>query len=158
MRRLALEKLWPVSADSIRALFDRVYLHESAELGDSLRIIEYMTDDLIRAGVAGREHQTDITDRELITSFAVRPELVFLHSLLPAKETRLSVLFLRRRVEWNEFRVRIVVLLLQREEDRNLLFRLNMLFGSDFCGSEALQRCRTAEQLLSLLQGGSGET
>ena len=157
MRRLALEKLWPVSADSIRVLFDRVYLHESAELGDSLRIIEYMTDDLIRAGVAGREHQTDITDRELITSFAVRPELVFLHSLLPAKETRLSVLFLRRRVEWNEFRVRIVVLLLQREEDRNLLFRLNMLLGSDFCGSEALQRCRTAEQLLSLLQGGSGE-
>lgn len=155
IKMLYLKKIWPIPPGSLEALFSQALWHENAETADRFELIRRMTTDLIREGVAGEEHVSEMIEREKLVSFAVKPGIVFLHALRPAKETRLSVLTLKRRVEWNEFKAYAAVMALFQEEDRNFLFHLKMRLCYESFDMEQLQKCKTKKELLPLLLNGS---
>ncbi|MDO5139378.1 MAG: PTS sugar transporter subunit IIA, partial [Oscillospiraceae bacterium] len=99
---------------------------EQEEARDNMQLISKMVSGYKVAGIAGKEHEDDILHRETISSFAIRNGLVFLHSLIPAKETKLSVVSLKHPIRWSDFKISTVVMGLFRKEDINLLFRLKI--------------------------------
>lgn len=151
VKMLYLKKIWPIPPGSLEALFSHAFWHENAEPADRFQLIERMAADYIREGLAGQEHRTEMIDREKLVSFAVKPGIVFLHARCPAKETRLSFLTLKHRMEWNEFKVHTVVMALFREEDRNFLFHLKMHLCYESFDVEQLQKCKTKQELIPLL-------
>lgn len=154
IKLLCLKKIWPIPPGLLEDLFSRGFWHENAEGADRFALIERMAADHIREGVATEEHLSEMLERENLASFAVKSGLVFLHALRPARETRLSILTLKRRVEWNEFKVYTVVMALFREEDRNLLFHLKMRLCYESYDLEQLQKRKTKQELVPLLLSG----
>ena len=151
IKMLCLKKIWPIPSGSLEALFSHAFWHENAEPADRFRLIEQMMTEYIREGIATKQHQAEMIEREKLASFAVKPGVVFLHALRPAKETKLSFLTLRHRVEWGEFKVYTVVMALFREEDRNLLFHLKMRLCYQSYDLEQLQKCKTKQELMPIL-------
>lgn len=93
----------------------------------------------------------DIVQREARISFCVRPDIVFLHTVLPVPKTQLSVMTLKHRIRWNDFRTAVIVMAMFREEDRNLLFHLNLRFNQADFGAGSLRFLKTKEELLPVL-------
>ena len=151
IRSLAFRKLWPMPDCDLEALLQEAFWHENALFKDRFQIIRTMSADFIQSGIASELYGTDMLEREACTSFAVRSGIVFLHTLLPARETRLSVMSLQNRLEWDEFRVNTVVMLMYTEEDRNLLFHMKSAFYSENFDMERLRELKTKEALLPYL-------
>ena len=142
----SFKKIWPAPPFSIRALFENALWIEGAECTAPLQAIEMLGAGLVRRGIATEQHILDITQREMRSTFATRSGVVFLHSVIPAKETKLSVLTLKHRLRWNDFRVRHVIMAVFGKEDLGLLFHLKVLLTSD-----ALPAADTKEELLEAL-------
>ena len=139
IKLLSFKNIWPVPSCTLRDLLNNAYWTENSEYANCYQIIEKMADDYIRTGTATQEHAIDIATRETRTSFASQQGLVFLHTAIPALETRLAVMTLKHRVRWNDFRISTVVMAMFRKEDINLLFHLKIRFCNHSYNEEALK-------------------
>ena len=148
---LTFKNIWPMPPLSVEALFASAYWHENEEFTDRYQVIDRMTQDYIADGIAGKEHAMDIVQREARISFSVRPDIVFLHTVLPVPKTQLSVMTLKHRIRWNDFRTAVIVMAMFREEDRNLLFHLNLRFNQADFDAGSLRFLKTKEELLPVL-------
>lgn len=128
IKMLAMKSLCPRPEHPFKDLFQNAYWHENEPFTERLPIIETMMDDYIRDEIASEKHLMEILNRESISSFAIENNIVFLHSIIPAKETRLSFMTLAHRVVWDCQKIQMVVMAVFRKEDRALLFYLNNLF------------------------------
>lgn len=128
IKMLAMRSLCPKPKHPFEKLFQNAYWHENEPFTERLPIIEKMMADYIHDGIATEKHMMEILTRESISSFAIENNLVFLHSVIPAKETRLSFMTLAHRIVWSNQKIQMIVMAVFREEDRDLLFYLNNLF------------------------------
>lgn len=128
IKMLAMRAICPEPKHPFEKLFQNAYWHENEPFTERLPIIEKMMADYIHDGIATEKHMMEILTRESISSFAIENNLVFLHSIIPAKETRLSFMTLAHRIIWSSQKIQMVVMAVFREEDRDLLFYLNNLF------------------------------
>ena len=151
IKLMTFKNIWPMPSCVEKNLFASAYWHENREFADRYQIIEAMTADYIRDGIASERHGMDIAQREARLSFCVRQGIVFLHTLLPVPETKLSVMTLKHRIRWDDFRVGIIVMGMFREEDRNLLFHLKIRFCNGLYEEEVLRQLKTKEDMLPLL-------
>lgn len=150
IKLMTFKKIWPLPLNLPKDLFASAYWHENEEYSSRYQVIESMCADYIHDQIATEEHAMDITRREARGTFCVRPGIVLLHTTLPARETKLSVMTLKHRIRWDIFRVGIIVMAMFREEDRNLLFHLKIQFCNGFYDEENLHHLKTKEDLLPL--------
>lgn len=128
IKMLAMKSLCPKPEHTFEKLFQDAYWHENEDITERFSVIETILSDYIRDGIASEEHLMEVLNREAVSSFAVENDLVFLHSIIPAKETKLSFMTLKHRIIWKNQKIQTIVMAVFRKEDRNLLFYLNNLF------------------------------
>lgn len=132
----------------VRLLAD-AHWHEKREPDDKFNVIESMAADFVDSGIVPAEYVTDLLRRESISTFVISPGIVFMHSLVPASETRLSVTTFDHRAIWNSRKIRIVILAAFRPEDAAMLFLLSHAFCSESLDLETLKMLKTKEEIIS---------
>ena len=152
IKLLSFQKIWPMPSLHTEQLFDGAFWRENADARDRFRLIQEMAGDFIREGICEESHLADITEREALVSFAIKPGVVFLFTTRPAKETRLSFVTLRHSLKWNGFKICLAVMAVMRKEDLNLLFRLKIRFCYHTYDTDELMRLKTKEELLPYLK------
>ncbi|MDD3794630.1 MAG: HTH domain-containing protein [Lachnospiraceae bacterium] len=143
----SMNKICPMPPCSVKRLFDTAWWHEKETYTEIFPIIETLASDFIGNGIATEKHLIDILSREAVFSFVVKPGIVFLHSSIPAAETRLSFMTLDHRVIWKEYKIRSIVMAVFRKEEINLLFYLKILFYSTSGDAEKLKSLKTKEEI-----------
>ena len=71
-----------------------------------------------------------------------------MQSLVPAAETRLSVMTLKHRMVWNSHKIRIILMASFRQEDAPLLLGLLHLFYDTHYDADALMKLKTRKDVL----------
>lgn len=107
-----------------------------------------MASDFIQNRLVTSQYLSDILRRESIATCAIGPGILFLHSLVPSKETKLSVVTLDHRIVWNSHKVRIIIMAAFRPDDATSLFRLLHTFYDDSLNIEELQMLKTKKEIL----------
>lgn len=125
------------------------FWHEKQEPDDKFSVIETMAEDFLANQIVPAEYVTDLLRRESITTFAIRPGITFMYSLVPATETRFSVTTFDHRVIWNSHKIRIVVLGTFRPEDTALVFLLKRAFYDESIDIDTLKMLKTKEEIIS---------
>lgn len=133
---------------SLKDLLEHAFWHEKELLSDHFSIIEYMASDFIQSHLVTSQYLSDILRRESIATCAIGPGILFLHSLVPSKETKLSVVTLNHRIVWNSHKVRIIIMAAFRPDDATSLFRLLHTFYDDSLNIEELQMLKTKKEIL----------
>lgn len=128
IKMLAMRSLCPQPSAPTESLFQNAYWHGNKDLTERFPIIEEMMSDFIRDDIASEKHLLEILSRESVSSFAIENNIVFLYSVVPAQETKLSFMTLSHRIVWTTKKIQMVIMAVFCREDRNLLFYLNNLF------------------------------
>ena len=152
IKLLSIRKIWPVPLFSMGQLLEHAFWHEDLEGTSQFVIMEKMAEDYIQAGLAEKQQMLDILQRETVNSFAIKPGLAFVYTILPAAETRLSVCHLKHRIRWNDFKISTVVMAMFAREEINLLFHLKIRFCNQSIDPELLKKSRTKEELIRILK------
>lgn len=147
----SFNKIWKMPPINLEELLRNSFCHENAEITEELRVIEIMMQDFISAGIATGNHLLDISKREALSSYGMKPGLVFVYSILPANETRVSILTLKHRIRWNGFRVSTVVMATFTEEERNLLFHLKIFLCNRNYDPDILRQLKKRDELVDYL-------
>ena len=139
------EQLYPVPSFTLPYLVKNAVWHEKENHKDRNEVLRILASDFDEDPGLKDKLLQDIQDREKITSFVTGRSIVFVHSLLPARKTGLSVMTLDHRIVWNNYKIRIVVLGTFRPEDRTILFHLKHLF----CGHdrEEMRMLKTRQEV-----------
>lgn len=148
-----IRSLCPEPDTNLRELFSSAYWMEDMEYTERFPIIEALAGSFIRDGIATEQHLTDILKRESVSSFLTGPGLVFLHTFLPAQETRLAFMTLRHRVMWNGLKVRTIIMGVFRKEEINLLFQLKYLFNVNVPDTDWLKERKQKEEIIDFFLG-----
>lgn len=151
IKQMSFKNLLSSPPFSLEDLLSDAFWHEDEIFDTPVDIIDRMSSDFISAGIAGEQHRMSVSQRETHASFAIKSGLVFLHTILPAKETKLSVMTLRQRMRWNEYKISTVIMAMFRKEDRNLLFHLKQIFCSKSYDRDLLQKSTGRKALTQLL-------
>lgn len=123
-----IERLCPSPASTPRELLRNAFWHECTSLKTKEDILEMLAEDLADNKLSADCLLADLQKREASTSFVTGPSIVFLHSLIPAERTKLSAMTLDHRIIWNNYKIRLIILGVFREEELPLLFQLKHLF------------------------------
>jgi len=150
IKLLSFNNIWPKTS-SINYLLINAFFHENVDIKDELRLIEIMMQDFITDGIATEEHLLDITKREAISSFGIKPGLFFVYSVLPARKTKLSIMTLKHRMRWNGYRVSTIVMGTFSKEDSTLLFHLKLLLCNRDYDCELLRQLKSKNQIIEYL-------
>ena len=134
-----------------KLLEDAVWIEKTA-FSRRFEIIEEMAGSLIREGIVPPDYEADLLRREAISSFGIRPGLLFLHSLVPAVKTRLAVAIFEHQIIWNSHKIRIAVMGAFRPEDTVLVLKLNQILNDPSVDPEAYGNLRTREEILRFFQ------
>lgn len=129
-------------------LLQDAYWHENQEIRSYFSIIEHMALDFIQDGLANSDFTEDILRREAISSFAFCPGVLFLHSLVQATKTRLSIMVLKHRIVWNGHKIRLIFMASFAPADATLLFELLYRLYGDHYEEDALMALKTKQAVL----------
>lgn len=139
-------------------LLKDAYWHEKGTPGDKFSVIESMAADFVSEGIVPAEYITGLLRRESISTFVITPGIVFMHSLVPAARTQLSITTFDHRVIWNSRKIRIVVLATFRPEEAALLLLLNHAFCNEALDIDTLKMLKTKKEIIRFFTGeGDGE-
>lgn len=133
---------------AVKDLLEHAFWHEKESLSDRFSIIEFMASDFIKNQLVEPQYLSDILRRESISTRAIEPGVLFLHSLVPAVETKLSVTTLDHRIIWNSHKIRIIIMAAFHPDDTSLLFRLLHTFYNDTIDMEVLQMLKTKTEII----------
>ena len=109
---------------SLASLLPDAYWHENIKETNKFSIIEFMSDDFIRDGLVSSRYAEDLLRRESTYTYGFQPGALFLYSLEPAKETRLSVATLKHRIFWNSSKIRVIIMACFAPSNQPLLLKL----------------------------------
>ena len=129
------------AASRTDALLKTIRWHEKASYQTREEVLDALLKDFSDDMDWTARFREDLMQREETTSFVTGPGIVFLHSLLPAPETRLSIMTMDHRVIWNGSKIRIFVLGSFTKGDLPVLLRLKHLFSA--CNREDLRVMKT---------------
>lgn len=135
-----------------KSLIQNAFWYTDKEFEDKLSAIEYLFSGFSVTKIVNESFLTDVLRNESISSFATRPDLVFLYSLIPAAVTQLSIVNLKHRITWNTYKIRTIVLGGFRPEDMSLVFLLNSVFYSPNNFVRLSPDIKTPKDFINILQ------
>ena len=147
-----IEHLCAASDITLGQLLEHAFWHEKEDFTDRFTIIETMAEDFLQNGLTDMSYLSDILRWESIATNATGPGILFLHSLVPAKETRLSVTTLDHRILWNSYKIRIIIMGAFHPDDASLVFRLLHIFYNDKLDLDTLRMLKTKEEIIDFFR------
>ncbi len=147
-----IRRLFPAPRDFLKDLLTGACWHEKEPPISRFDVIETLCGDFLKEGIVGQEYVSDLLRRESVSTFAVRPGLVFMHSLVPAKETRLSVMTFDHRIIWNTHKIRTVIAGAFRPQDAPLLIRLKHIFYDASLDIESFKMLREKKEIIAFFE------
>ena len=147
-----IEHLCASSAKTFGYLLEHAFWHEKMTFSDRFTIIEHMAADFLQTGLVDIPYLSDILRRESISSNATGPGILFLHSLVPAKKTKLSVTTLEHRIVWNNYKIRIIIMAAFHPDDTTLVFRLLHILYNNQLDLETLRMLKTKNEILEFFK------
>lgn len=135
---------------SVKHLLEDAFWHEHVNCTSRFEIIELLVNDFMQNMIVTEAFLTDILRRESLSSNALNHGLIFLHSLIPAKETKFSIALLSNPLTWNTFTIHIVVIAAFRPEHRAFVFRLLNYFYTDSLDIDKFRHINKKEDLIKL--------
>lgn len=147
--RKKMERLCPHASVSLSWLLRNAFWHEKASFPSRFAAIERLASDFTANGLADESFTADILRRESICSFAFCPGILFLHSLIPAQKTQLSVAVMNHRIIWNRHKFRLIIMAAFSPEDAPVLFPLLQTFYTDKYDADAIRLLKTKEDVLA---------
>ncbi|MFV0465417.1 MAG: BglG family transcription antiterminator [Lachnospiraceae bacterium] len=147
-----LSKLYRSSYPSIQELLSTAKWHESLDACDYHTVIETLFESLVAEGLVLDQFAESILAREEILTFAFRPSIVFVYSLLPSTKTQLLAATLDHRIKWNSYKIRTVIMAALHPDDTSLVFKfIHDLFYSDYNLNE-MRFYKTKAEILNFLK------
>lgn len=143
-----ITRLCPVENFSFRQLLENAVWHEKPAVSRRFEIIDLLAGSLIREGIVPSSFEEDILHREAVSSFGLRPGILFLHSLVPAAETRLAIAVFEHQIMWNSNKIRIAVMGAFRAGDTAMILRINQLLNGPLADPEEYKNLRSREEIL----------
>ena len=143
-----IRTLCPLASPTLQSLLENACWHEAQASSMPFCIIEQMADDFLSAGLVSEKYLEDLLRRESISSFASHPGVLFLHSLVPASATRLSITTFSHAVNWENHKIWIVVMAAFLPQEVPLLFRLVNVFSEESSPAEQIKDLKTKEELI----------
>lgn len=147
IRDYRIERLYPLNDELTGNLWKNAYKHDQVSVSGRFEVIEMMAEEFIRDGVVPAEFESDILRRESLSSFEIRPGVLFLHSLIPATETRLSIAVFEHQIMWKSHKIRVAVMGAFRREDTGCLLRLNQFLNAQV-DPEEVRGLKTCEEVV----------
>ena len=147
-----IERLCSSSKTTFHELLASAFWHEKESYTDRFTLIEHMASDFLENDLVDISYLSDILRRESISTNATGPGILFFHSLVPAKETRLSVTTLDHRIVWNSYKIRIVVMASFHPDDASLIFRLLHTLYSDKLDIDTLRMLKTRDEIIDFFK------
>ena len=147
-----IEHLCAASDITLGHLLEHAFWHEKESFTDRFTIIETMAEDFLQNNLTDTSYLSDILRWESIATNATGPGILFLHSLIPAKETRLSITTLDHRIMWNSYKIRIIIMGAFRPDDATLVFRLLHIFYNDKLDIDTLRMLKTKKEIIDFFK------
>lgn len=119
-----LKFLFKDQTKSLTGLLGDAYWHENLQVTGQFPIIEYLAQDFIQDQLVGSDYLEDLLRRESTYTYGFQPGALFLYSLAPARETRLSVATLKHRILWNSNKMRVIIMACFAPGEEPLLLKL----------------------------------
>lgn len=148
IQKKQIERLCSCPKRPLRELLEQAFWHEKMTFSDRFTLIEFMASDFLQNHLVDDRYLTYILRREAVSTCAISPGILFLHSLVPSRETRLSITTLDHRMIWNSHKIRIIVMGAFRPEDASLLFRLLHTFYDENLDIETLKMLKTKDEII----------
>lgn len=147
-----LDFLCASSKITFHKLLEQAFWHERETYSDKFTLIEQMATDFIANDLVDVSYLSDLLRRESISTNATGPGILFLHSFVPAKETRLSITTLNHRIMWDSYKIRVVIMATFHPDDMALIFRLLHIFYNDKLDLSTLSMLKTKDELLEFFK------
>lgn len=148
IQKKRFQKLCPKAFYSLNDLLKNAFFHEAITNEDPFTILELLAGDFVKANLTEEKYLEDILRRESISSYSFQPGILFVHSLIPSSETKLSVATLEHRIIWNTHKIRLIVMAAFHPKDVPLLFRLQDTFCNTTYQREDLKKLQTQDQVI----------
>lgn len=100
------------------------FWHENLQVTGRFHIIEYLARDFIQNQLVTSVYLEDLLRRESTYTYGFQPGALFLYSLVPAKETHLSVATIKHRILWNSNKIRVIIMACFAPGEETLLLKL----------------------------------
>lgn len=152
IKQKRLDFLCSSSQNTFQELLEHAFWHEKETYNDKFTLIEHMATDFIKNDFVDISYLSDVLRRESISTNATGPGILFLHSFVPAKETRLSITTLDHRIMWDSYKIRVVIMAAFRPDDMVLIFRLLHIFYHDNLDLGTLSMLKTKTEILDFFK------
>lgn len=148
IQKKRIRNLCPLTSPTLRSLLEEAFWHEAQEPSKPFTVIEQMAHDFLENGLVSETYLEDLLRRESISSFASHPGVLFLHTLVPATKTRLSVTTFSHSMNWKSHKIWIVAMAAFRPGEETLLFRLVNVFSEEASPAEQVKDLKTRDELI----------
>lgn len=143
-----LKFLFKNQIQSLASLLLNAYWHENISETNPFSIIEFLSDDFIRDDLVSPKYAEDLLRREATYTYGFQPGALFLYSLEPAKQTRLSVATLKHRILWNSNKIRVIIMACFAPSNQPLLLKLLQEIYVDHTNLDYFQKEHSKAELL----------
>lgn len=137
---------------SLNRLLKKAWWHEADSFATPDDLLRRVTQQFIDNGIVDDAYQKDILKREQISTFAAFPGVVFLYSLVPARQSQISIVTLDHRITWNAHKIRIIVAAALTEDDMPAILRLTNFLYEDAYDLEGIKNLKTKEEVLQYIK------
>ena len=137
--------------DQTKALPDllkNAYWHENLQVTGQFPMIEYLARDFIEDQLVSSDYLEDLLRRESTYTYGFQPGALFLYSLAPAKETRLSVATLKHRILWNSNKIRVILMACFAPGEETLLLKLLHEIYIDYDHADFFSKEHSREEII----------
>ena len=143
-----LKFLFKDQTKSLPDLLRNAYWHEDLHVTGQFPMIEYLARDFIRDQLVSSDYLEDLLRRESTYTYGFQPGALFLYSLAPAKETRLSVATLKHRILWNSNKIRVILMACFAPGEETLLLKLLHEIYIDHDHADFFSREHSREEII----------
>ena len=106
----------------VRKLMRKDLFHVQDSAKDSQEVIRHLCGELVEKGLATPDYIDDVFKRESVSATSFSYGFAVPHSIsVSTKESCISILILKKPIQWGDFEVKFIVLLAIRETDSHLL-------------------------------------
>lgn len=144
----SLNFLFKDQEKSLASLLPKGYWHEDISLGSRFHIIEYLAQDFIRDHLVSSEFLDSLLRREATYTYGFQPGALILYSLVPSKETKLSIATLKHRILWSNNKIRVIIMAAFASGEESLLLKLLQEIYVDYNNVEYFRKERSKSELL----------
>ena len=112
---------------------------------------KFLGSEFIDKGITGTEYLSALLQRESLCSNAYCSGLLFQSAMTPAKKTQLSFTVLPHRINWKNYKIRVIVTAAFTAADKMLLFKLKHFFHRLNGQYDIANTVHNKDELLQLL-------